>query len=300
MNDSRKILSKLNNGHPVFSVEFFPPKTEEGARQILRTANAIRRYQPDFVSITYGAGGSSRERTIDYGELLRDLFEFEVMPHLTCVGHSRDELAKILERFQQSDFHNIMTLRGDPPKGQDNFEPHPDGLRYASDLVSFIRERFPEFCLGVGGYPEMHPEAPSLETDLANLKTKVDAGADFITTQLFFENKDFFTWVAKCRELGIDIPIVPGIMAALNYDQVHKFCGFCGASVPEGLAKQLEAVKDDESASAAVGVEWAFQQIRQLLDNGAPGVHLYILNRSGPAVELLDKLHDAGCIQRPA
>jgi len=300
MNDSRKILSKLNNGAPVFSVEFFPPKTEEGARQILRTANVIRRYEPDFVSITYGAGGSSRERTIEYGELLRDLFQFEVMPHLTCVGHSRDELAKILERFQEGDFHNIMTLRGDPPKGQKDFKPHPDGLRYASDLVAFIRERYPEFCLGVGGYPEKHPEAPELDVDLAKLKIKVDAGADFITTQLFFQNEDFTTWVDKCRQIGIEIPIIPGIMAALNYDQVHKFCGFCGANVPEELSKKLEDAKGDESASAAIGVDWAFQQVRELLDNGAPGVHLYILNRSGPAVELLERLQDAGCLERPA
>jgi len=300
MNDSRKILSKLNNGAPVFSVEFFPPKTEEGARQILRTANVIRRYEPDFVSITYGAGGSSRERTIEYGELLRDLFQFEVMPHLTCVGHSRDELAKILERFQEGDFHNIMTLRGDPPKGQKDFKPHPDGLRYASDLVAFIRERYPEFCLGVGGYPEKHPEAPELDVDLAKLKIKVDAGADFITTQLFFQNEDFTTWVDKCRQIGIEIPIIPGIMAALNYDQVHKFCGFCGANVPEELSKKLEDAKGDESASAAIGVDWAFQQVRELLDNGAPGVHLYILNRSGPAVELLERLQDAGCLERTA
>ncbi|MEO0796366.1 MAG: methylenetetrahydrofolate reductase [NAD(P)H] [Verrucomicrobiota bacterium] len=295
MSESRKIISKLNASRPVFSVEFFPPKTEEGARQILRTANAIKDHNPDFVSITYGAGGSSRERTIDYGELMRDLFKFEVMPHLTCVGHSRDDLAKILERFQGSDFHNIMTLRGDPPKGQKDFQPHPDGLAYASDLVGFIRERFPDFCLGVAGYPEKHPEATDLDTDLANLKTKVEAGADFITTQLFFRNADYFSFVEKCRAIGIEIPVLPGLLTALSFDQVNKFCGFCGASVPRELAAKLEAVKGDDSASESVGVDWAFQQIRELLDKGAPGVHLYILNRSGPAEAFMQKLRDAGC-----
>lgn len=293
MRMSRRIISKLADGHKVFSVEFFPAKTEEGARQILRTAHALKAYQPDFVSITYGAGGSTRERTIEYGELLRDLFEFEVMPHLTCVGHSKDELAGILERFQKSDFHNIMTLRGDPPKGQTDFKPHPEGLAYASDLVAFIKERFPSFCLGVGGYPEKHPEAADKATDLANLKTKIDAGADFITTQLFFRNADYHQFVDDCRNLGIAVPIIPGIMPAMSFDQVNRFCGFCGAKVPRELAAKLEFVKEDPAASEAVGVEWAFQQIRDLLDKGAPGVHLYILNRSAAAVELIEKLRDA-------
>ncbi|WP_309382932.1 methylenetetrahydrofolate reductase [NAD(P)H] [Cerasicoccus frondis] len=287
---SRRIISKMAEGHKVISAEFFPPKTEEGARQILRTANALKQYQPDFVSITYGAGGSGRERTIEYGELLRDLFDFEVMPHLTCVGHSKDELAGILDRFQKSDFHNIMTLRGDPPKGQADFKPHPEGLAYASDLVAFIKERYPEFCLGVGGYPEKHPEALDMETDLANLKIKVDAGADFITTQLFFNNADYARFVDACRARGIEIPILPGIMAALSFDQVQRFSAFCGSTVPRELLGKLELVKDDAAASEAVGVDWAFQQIRDLLDKGAPGVHLYILNRSNIAVELIERL----------
>jgi len=286
----RKIISKLEAGKKVFSVEFFPPKTEEGARQILRTANALRAHEPDFVSITYGAGGSSRERTIEYGELLRDLFDFEVMPHLTCVGHSKDELATIIERFAKSGFQNIMTLRGDPPKGQKDFKPHPEGLAYASDLVAFIKERFPEFCLGVGGYPEKHPEASDMTTDMANLKTKVDAGADFITTQLFFRNADYFKFVEDCRNLGIEIPILPGIMPALSFDQVNRFCGFCGANVPRELAGKLELVKDDAEASEAVGVDWAYGQIRELLEQGASGVHFYILNRSKATITLLERL----------
>ncbi|MEM8549519.1 MAG: methylenetetrahydrofolate reductase [NAD(P)H] [Verrucomicrobiota bacterium] len=289
----RAISDMLQTGEPVLSVEFFPAKTEEGARQILRTANALKPYQPDFVSITYGAGGSTRERTLDYGELLQEIFGFEVMPHLTCVGHSRDDLRSILARFKEKGFRNIMALRGDPPKGEDQFKAHPDGLHYGSELVSFIRETYPHFCLGVGGYPEKHPEAISLDADLEHLKIKMDAGADFITTQLFFNNSDYLAFVEKCRALGITKPIVPGILPPLSFDQVKKFCGFCQASLPEELSQRLAAVEDDVDASREVGVEWAFKQIIELIEQGAPGVHLYILNRSASALALIERLHQA-------
>lgn len=293
---TQSIKEMLAGAAPVFSVEFFPAKTEEGARQILRTAKALQASEPDFVSITYGAGGSTRERTLDYGELLKDIFGFEVMPHLTCVGHSRDELRGILARFQKSGFHNIMTLRGDPPKGETEFKPHPDGLAYASELVAFIRDEYPEFCLGVGGYPEKHPEAADLETDLANLRHKVAQGADFITTQLFFDNADFFHFVGRCRELNISIPIVPGILPALSHSQVTRFSSFCGSRLPQELEERLAAVADDEAASQQVGVDWAFEQIRGLLEGGAPGVHLYILNRSDAALSLTRRLRAEGLL----
>ncbi|MEM9227837.1 MAG: methylenetetrahydrofolate reductase [NAD(P)H] [Verrucomicrobiota bacterium] len=293
----RAISDMLQAGEPVLSVEFFPAKTEEGARQILRTANALKPYRPDFVSITYGAGGSTRERTLDYGELLQEIFGFEVMPHLTCVGHSRDDLRSILSRFKEKGFRNIMALRGDPPKGEEQFKAHPDGLRYGSELVGFIRETFPHFCLGVGGYPEKHPEATSLDADLEHLKIKMDAGADFITTQLFFKNSDYLTFVEKCRALGISKPVVPGILPPLSYDQVTKFCGFCQASLPDELSQRLEAVKDDEEASLQVGVDWAYEQIIELFEQGAPGVHLYLLNRSASALALIERLHQAGALR---
>lgn len=294
---TQSIKEMLAGENPVFSVEFFPAKTEEGARQILRTAKALQASEPDFVSITYGAGGSTRERTLAYGELLNDIFGFEVMPHLTCVGHSKDEMRGILDRFEKSGFKNIMTLRGDPPKGEKEFTPHPDGLAYASELVSFIREHNPDFCLGVGGYPEKHPEAPDMETDLANLRTKVAAGSDFITTQLFFDNADYFQYVGRCRDLNISIPIIPGIMPAISHSQVTRFCGFCQATLPKELEERLAAVADDEVASQKVGVDWAFEQIRSLLEGGAPGVHLYILNRSGAAVTLTERLRAEGLLK---
>lgn len=290
MNNDRTIADKLQGDRLLLSVEFFPPKTEEGARQILKTAQLLKPYQPDFVSITYGAGGSTRERTLDYGELLQSLFQYEVMPHLTCVGHSREELNHILERFQKSGFRHIMALRGDPPKGETAFRPHPDGLAYASELVAFIRKRFPSFCLGVGGYPEIHPEATSPEDDLRHLKHKVDQGADFITTQLFFNNQDFFTFEQRCRDVGITVPLVPGILPALSLDQVKRFAGFCGARLPAELIDRLEAVGDNEAAAAQVGVDWAHQQIVELANHGCRGIHLYILNRHHSALALFDRL----------
>lgn len=220
MSDANGILSKLKTGRPSLSVEFFPPKTEEGARQILKTAAAIRPFGVDFVSITYGAGGSGRDRTVDYGELLRGIFGFEVMAHLTCVGHSRAELEAVISGYEKSGFRGIMALRGDPPKGEAAFKAHPDGFPYASELVAFIRQKFGKtFALGVAGYPEKHPEAPDAATDLANLKRKVDQGADFVTTQLFFDNAHYFRFVAEARAAGITVPIVPGIMPALSIEQ---------------------------------------------------------------------------------
>ena len=283
------IADMLKSPKPVFSVEFFPPKTEAGSRQILKTAKALKAYQPDFVSITYGAGGSTRERTLEYGELLQDLFEFEVMPHLTCVGHSKEEIHGILKRFQQAGFHNIMTLRGDPPKGDKTFRPHPDGFRYASELVAFIKQLMPNFCLGVAGYPEKHPEAETLEADLDHLQHKVAQGADFITTQLFFDNRDYDNFTAACQQRGITVPVLPGILVAVSIEQVNKLCDFCNATVPAELQRALTAAGDDADAALKVGVDWAYAQVTDLLESGAPGFHLYILNRSESAIELVKR-----------
>ena len=280
------------SGRPVCSIEFFPPKTPETERQFLDTAEHLKDYGPDFVSMTYGAGGSSRDRSIGYGRRLRDEFGYEVLPHLTCVGHSRDDLRKILDEFEGSGFRGIMALRGDPPKGAVEFEPHPDGLRYGTDLVRFIRESHPGFDLGVAGYPEKHPEAPTAGDDLRHLETKVAAGADFVTTQLFFDNADYFRFVEGCRAAGITVPLLPGVLTAVSWKQVSRFCGMCGSRIPDELAGRLEAASGDPEAETEIGVEWAKNQIKELLEAGAPGFHLYILNRSKPALELMKRLSD--------
>ena len=271
---------------PLRSLEFFPPKDDAGVEALRATAATLRRIEPHFVSVTYGAGGSTRERTAQVSDLLRREFGFTVMPHLTCVGHTRAELADIADRIHAAGFRNIMSLRGDPPKGETTFTASPDGLRYASDLVALLKSRHPDFCLGVGGYPEKHPEASSLESDLDHLKIKIDAGADFITTQLFFDNAVYYRFVDRCRAAGITVPIVPGIMPVLSLKQIQRFTTMCGATLPAKLVTRLEAAADHADVVETLGIDWALTQIRDLLAHGAPGYHVYILNRAKAALAL--------------
>lgn len=286
MNPDRPITSFFDQNRPVRSLEFFPPKDNEGVENLRSTATILKRIQPDFVSVTYGAGGSTRERTAQVCGFLKEEFGFTVMPHLTCVGSSRDEIGALADQIYGQGFRNIMTLRGDPPKGHSVFEPYKDGLRYAADLVQLLKNRHSEFCLGVAGYPEKHPEAASLDTDLANLKRKIDAGGSFVTTQLFFDNEVYFRFVDRCRSAGITVPIVPGIMPVLSLKQIQRFTQMCGASLPDKLVRRLEAAGEYSDAVEAVGIDWSLNQIRQLLENGAPGYHLYIMNRAKSAIAL--------------
>jgi len=286
MEANRPISELFASQRPLRSLEFFPPKDDEGVANLRTAAQALQRIKPDFVSVTYGAGGSTRERSAQVSALLKTDFGFTVMPHLTCVGSTRAEIASLADRFYCDGFRNIMTLRGDAPKGQTSFEPVPDGLRYASDLVTLLKSRHADFCLGVAGYPERHPEAPSLEIDLQNLKRKVDNGASFITTQLFFDNEAFYRFVDRCRALGISVPIIPGIMPVLSLKQIQRFTQLCGASLPVKLIKRLEAAADFPDAQEAVGIDWALAQVRDLLEHGAPGYHLYVLNRAKSAIAL--------------
>ena len=286
MNNDRPLSELFAQQRPLRSLEFFPPKDEAGVEALRATAVALARIKPDFVSVTYGAGGSTRERTAQVSDILRRECGFTVMPHLTCVGHTRAELSEVADRIHAGGFRNIMTLRGDPPKGETAFVPFKDGLRYASDLVALLKSRHPDFCLGVGGYPEKHPEAPSHEADLVNLKRKVDAGAAFITTQLFFDNAAYYRFVDKCRAAGITVPIVPGIMPVLSLKQIQRFTSMCGTSLPQKLITRLEAAAEHPDTVESVGNDWALTQIRDLLDHGAPGYHLYIMNRAKSALAL--------------
>jgi methylenetetrahydrofolate reductase (NADPH) len=286
MNNDRPISELFALNRPLRSLEFFPPKDDTGMQALRDTATALKKLSPDFVSVTYGAGGSTRERTTQISTMLRSEFGLTVMPHLTCVGHSRAELNDIADRHHAAGIRNIMTLRGDPPKGVSEFKPAPDGLSYANELVTLLKARHADFCLGVAGYPEMHPQAPSFDADLENLKRKVDAGAAFITTQLFFDNAVFHRFVDRCRKLGITVPIVPGIMPPLSLSQVKRMTQLSGSTVPEKLTRRLEAAGDNADTLEFVGIDWALGQIRDLLANGAPGYHLYILNRAKAALAL--------------
>ena len=288
MDPDLPIARLFGRSRPLRSIEFFPPKDGAGVDALHAAAVRLRAVAPDFVSVTYGAGGSTRERTAMVSRLLREDLGYTVMPHLTCVGHSRDDLAAVADRIHGAGFRNIMALRGDPPKGDLHFKPAPDGLRYASELVQLLKSRHPDFCLGVAGYPEKHPEAPSFEADLANLKHKVDSGAAFITTQMFFDNEVYFRFVERCREAGITVPVIPGIMPVLSLKQIRRF----GASLPLDLANLLESAGENALQTELIGVDWALKQIRDLLARGAPGFHLYIMNRAHSALALAEALAD--------
>lgn len=286
MNPDRPISTLFAANRPLRSLEFFPPKDDAGVEALRQTATALKTIPWDFVSVTYGAGGTTRERTAQVSRILKYEFGFTVMPHLTCVGHSRAELTALADQIYGGGFRNIMTLRGDPPKGETTFVPTADGLRYASELVALLKSRHPDFCLGVGGYPEKHPEAVSLEVDLDNLKRKVDAGADFITTQLFFDNAIYHRFVEKCRAAGITVPIVPGLMPVLSVKQIHRIATLSGSVLPAQLARRLEVAEVNPDVVEIIGIDWALTQIRDLLAHGAPGYHLYILNRAKSALAL--------------
>jgi len=288
MSIGRSIKERFVENNCLFSVEFFPPKDDAGGERMLQTAAKFEPHKPDFVSITYGAGGGTRATTLRYAKLLQKEYGFEVMPHLTCVGHTQSELLEILEEFAEAGFRNVMALRGDPPKGETSFKAVPGGLSYGSDLVSLIRENFPDFGIGVGGYPEKHPEAESAKIDLQNLKAKVDAGADFITTQLFFDNAVYHSFVEHCGNIGINVPILPGLLPVLSIGQVRRFCAMCEATLPIELENRLE--ESAEENQPEVGADWALGQIKDLLNRGAPGYHLYALNKSKSTLAILDGL----------
>jgi methylenetetrahydrofolate reductase (NADPH) len=288
MRSGTSISEFFNREKSIFSLEFFPPKNEAGGERMLKTAAILQPYNPDFVSITYGAGGGTRQTTMQYARILQNDFGFEVMPHLTCVGHTKDELLDILEDFSKEGFCNIMALRGDPPKGENHFRPVEGGLSYATELVSLINEYFPHIGIGVGGYPEKHPESPDKQLDLLHLKEKVDAGADFITTQLFFENQAYFQFVKDCKAAQIEIPILPGLLPVLSIGQIERFCQMCEASLPSLLEERLK--KSSKEDQPRVGSNWAKEQVEELLNGGAPGFHLYALNQSAASVNILEGL----------
>ncbi len=274
-----RIAERFATGRLVFSFEFFPPKTPAGVRSLYATVAELAALRPSFVSVTYGAGGSTRALTIELVARIKREIGVEAMAHLTCVGHSAEELARILDDISTSGIENVLPLRGDPPRGETNFVRHEGGFGYAQELVRFIRSRW-SFCLGGACYPEKHLEAASLEDDLRHLKEKVEAGAEFLITQLFFEPDDYFRFVERARRSGIRVPIVPGLMPVTNVGQLERFTTMCGATVPARLRERLERVREDDAGVVEIGVEWATAQCETLLAGGAPGIHFYTLNKS--------------------
>ena len=285
-----QITSLLTRGEPVFSFEFFPPKTEAGDRALVATLAELKSLEPDFVSVTYGAGGSTRDRTVELVSYIRKDLGIEAMAHLTCVGASREELSSVLSRLEAVGVSNVIALRGDPPAGEDAFEPHPQGLSHATELIEFIREERRPLCVAAACYPEKHIEAVSLDADLEHLREKVAAGADFLITQLFFDNQLYFDFVERVRALGILVPIVAGIMPITNLSQIERFTQRCGATIPAALHAILEPHREDAEKVEDLSVEYAIEQCRELIDRGVPGVHFYTLNRSRATRRILSAL----------
>jgi methylenetetrahydrofolate reductase (NADPH) len=285
-----RIRDRLATGQPTCSFEFFPPKTAAGVEALFATIADLREFAPTFVSVTYGAGGSTRDLTIDLVTRIKRETGIEAMAHLTCVGHGREELRATLRQLVANGVENIMALRGDPPRGTTEFVRHPEGFGYGCELIAFIKDD-PEFdfCLGGACYPEKHIEASDHDIDLANLGQKVTAGVDFLVTQLFFDNAHYFAFVERARAAGIDLPIVPGIMPVTNVAQIERFTTMCGATIPQELRAILAACQDEEAVVAA-GIDWATAQCRDLLAHGAPGLHFYTLNRSRATAEIVRNL----------
>jgi methylenetetrahydrofolate reductase (NADPH) len=274
---------------PVFSFEFFPPKTEEGERNLRAALEALQPLEPEFASVTYGAGGSTRDRTLEVTKRLKAELGIEAMAHLSCVGATREELCRILDGIAEAGIENVLALRGDPPRGETEWRPHPGGLKYSTELAELICSRYP-FAVGAACFPEVHPEAPDLAGDLRFLRRKVESGASFLITQLFFDNELYFRFVEEARAVGIEVPIIPGIMPITNLNQIKTITGMCGASIPDTLLEQLELRAGDADAVLELGVSYATLQCAELLARGAPGIHFYTLNRSPATRAILSAL----------
>jgi methylenetetrahydrofolate reductase (NADPH) len=285
----KKLRDVYRPGHLALSVELFPPKTPAGLVSLYEHVEKLIEYGPDFITCTYGAGGSTRDRTLEIVREVKRRFHIPVASHLTVVGSTIEQLREYLRQARRDNIDFVVALRGDPPKGEQAFRPVAGGLRYANELVSLIRAEFPEFGIAVAGYPEKHQESPSFELDTQYLKAKVDAGSDVILTQLFFDNADFFRFRERCQTLGISAPIVPGILPVTNLKQIQKIASLCGAKIPSTFVDRL-AHSDDSQWQLQVGVEFALQQVQELIQQGVPGLHFYVLNQSQAMLSILETL----------
>jgi methylenetetrahydrofolate reductase (NADPH) len=290
-----KIIELFLRDKPVLSFELFPPKRDGNLEELFKTVLELKELAPDYMSITYGAGGSSRDLTYDIAVRLKNMDILPLM-HFTCVGHSKEEICQILGRVRDAGLENILALRGDPPKGQLDFKPAPDGFRYAEELIRFIRGEGYGFCLGVAGYPEGHPEAGGLLPDMENMKRKIQAGGQFIVTQLFFENEDFFRYVDQLRGMGVNAPVQPGLWLLTDYSQVEKIGSF-GTKIPLEFSEGLKPHREDKEYVRRKGIDYAVRQCVELLEKGAPGIHFYVMNKSNAVREVISRLKTMGWFQ---
>ena len=288
-----------------FSIEFFPPKSDEGVESLFAELQELKKLKPDFVSVTYGAGGSTQDRTFDIVKRMKLREKLEVMCHLTIVNQSRHAVRELIGDLWGNDIENVIALAGDPPEGPDGpWKPHHDGFNNSKELVNTIRRGqsgwFDTFSVAVAGFPEVHPRAESRESDLRYLKEKVDAGADVIITQLFFDNDDYYRYVEDCRAIGIEVPIVPGMLPVRSAAQCRRFTSLCGAKIPPRLDELLTKHEDDDAAALEMGIEYCTEQCRGLLDFGVPGFHFYSLNRSHSVTAIHENLNLGALTAAPA
>jgi methylenetetrahydrofolate reductase (NADPH) len=284
------IATVLKEHHPSFSFEFFPPKSEEASATLFEAIKELTPLKPSYVSVTYGAGGSTRQLTHDLIVRIRRETEITVVSHLTCVGSTRDEIGQILTAYQASGIENVLALRGDPPRGQEKFVPPANGFAHAGDLVAFIKNNFPKMGVGVAGFAEGHPDTPNRLKEIDYLKAKIDAGADYICTQFFFDNRDFYDFCERCEIAGINVPIIAGIMPVTSRKGLTRMAELAlGAHFPAKLLRALSRAENDEYVEK-VGVHWATEQIRDLLDQRVAGVHFYTLNKSKATMRIYESL----------
>ncbi|TGK20179.1 methylenetetrahydrofolate reductase [NAD(P)H] [Leptospira fluminis] len=289
----KKILEIYNNAKgPVYSFEFFPPKTDEGEGKLTETLRELSRLQPGYITVTYGAGGSTRDKTIRLTSDLAKQFDLPAAAHFTCVGGNREEIRSILGEIYSSGIRNLMALRGDPPKGQGEFQKAEGGFGHASELISFIKSEGFDFCIGGACYPEKHPQARSLEEDVDNLKKKVDAGASYLVSQLFFKNEIFESFLGLVRKKGISVPVIPGIMPITSFSQIERFRAMAACEFPEELLSDLEEVRNRPEEFYRRSLNFSVRQCRELLSLGSPGIHLYTLNQSHASYDIVRELEN--------
>ena len=288
-----KIRDILSAGQRSISFEFFPPRTEEAVESLFGTIDRLKAYQPDYVSVTYGAGGSTRDKTVDIVTRIKKQTGLETMSHLTCVAQTSDNAHDVLVRLQEAGIENVLALAGDLPRGEKNFKHVNGGFRYAFELIAYIRDNF-DFGTTASCFPEGHPDSIDLSTDIFYLQRKVDAGADFLITQLFFDNSDFFAFMERVARAGIKVPIVAGILPVLSTPQIRGFTSFCGAKIPPKLDVQLQRFADDHDAVREIGIDHATRQVEELWRSGVAGIHFYTLNRSYSPSRILDQLNIRG------
>ncbi len=286
------IKDMFQKGKVVISVEVFPPKKDDDLNKLYQTIDELKVIKPNFVSVTYGAGGSTRDKTVEIASKIKNEIGLEVMAHLTCVNSTKEEIGEVITQLRDKNLENILALRGDPPQGQQNFTKTIGGFGHANELVAYIRSRKENWSIGVAGYPEGHIEAPSLQEDIKNLKRKVDSGADFVVSQLYYDNRDFFKFLELTQKEGINVPIIPGIFPILNFNAIKKITSLCGAKIPDNLLQKLEKFQDNSEEIEKIGIDYAIGQTLELIENGVYGIHFYSMNKSKATIMIYNAIRE--------